>query len=521
MAAWASHLRTNRQLSQEILCRITVVDTMYALDDGIDDDFGYEDAVEEHQQTACIPILDDRESDMILDIELPSTITQAYRNEIESGTLLVSVSDATIVNYELNQGSNSTITAIDEPPSHIRHLFMKMEVFGTKSLMVVRVSTADGVEPDYSLNEMRQGIFYNAVSMKSQFEACSFGKLKWIDAGGLDVRLDQPLSAFKRPVDLVNAAQDKIMAQMPNLRAVSDLADRVIFCQPPGTGNWLAVAPINHWRVNMNNDWCLSLSALMHEMGHTKGLLHSGRGPVVYGDKTGYMGYGDKRIGYPRKCYNGAKHYQLGWYNDREALVNPFRPSIVKLAAFVDYDKTASDEPVLLNIGNLFFLQYNRAKSFNIDTEQAADEVTITRERDNEGSKRITDLKEGQTFRKRNFAGTGKDLVIQVCERVDATDLHGVDYMSVSVGLDVDCNGSKRQMEERPIVMMQNESMCNKASSKCSGHSECCGSLKCIGNKASKRTCQACRKRGQKCSSHAECCQGLRCKKNACRRVHR
>jgi hypothetical protein len=34
----------------------------------------------------------------------------------------------------------------------------------------------------------------------------------------------------------------------------------------------------------------------------------------------------------------------------------------LKLAAFVDYKKTEGDEPVIINISGIYFLQYNRAK---------------------------------------------------------------------------------------------------------------------------------------------------------------
>jgi hypothetical protein len=78
----------------------------------------------------------------------------------------------------------------------------------------------------------------------------------------------------------------------------------------------------------------------MHELGHTVGLIHSGAGPSVYGDESGYMvrpslanvlaardenssvlslsvafvvqGYGDKAVKWPRKCFNALNHWQLG-----------------------------------------------------------------------------------------------------------------------------------------------------------------------------------------------------------------
>ena len=67
--------------------------------------------------------------------------------------------------------------------------------------------------------------------------------------------------------------------------------DLVMFCQPPGTGTWLAYAYVNSIYSFYNDIWCSSSSAQMHEVGHSLNLAHSGHDGNAYGDQSGYMGY--------------------------------------------------------------------------------------------------------------------------------------------------------------------------------------------------------------------------------------
>jgi hypothetical protein len=48
---------------------------------------------------------------------------------------------------------------------------------------------------------------------------------------------------------------------------------------------------------------CTRLSVVMHEMGHSFGFRHSGTGASDYGDVSGYMGYANNNVGWPRKAF--------------------------------------------------------------------------------------------------------------------------------------------------------------------------------------------------------------------------
>ena len=53
------------------------------------------------------------------------------------------------------------------------------------------------------------------------------------------------------------------------------LADHIMYCLPPNTMRSVAYAYINSWNSVFNDEWCLKLSAQMHEIGHNLNLGHS------------------------------------------------------------------------------------------------------------------------------------------------------------------------------------------------------------------------------------------------------
>mmetsp|Transcript_12280 Transcript_12280/g.25041 ORF Transcript_12280/g.25041 Transcript_12280/m.25041 type:complete len:192 (+) Transcript_12280:99-674(+) len=57
-------------------------------------------------------------------------------------------------------------------------------------------------------------------------------------------------------------------------------------------------------------------------VGHNLGLAHSGNRETAYGDQQGWMGSSNSRDDM-RICFNPAKNYQLGWYDDRVKTIDP------------------------------------------------------------------------------------------------------------------------------------------------------------------------------------------------------
>lgn len=154
--------------------------------------------------------------------------------------------------------------------------------------------------------------------------------------------------------------------------------------------------------------------------GHMIGLIHSNEDGVAYGDSTDYMAAGHKDTDWPRKCFNGYKNWQLGWYKDRQLNLDSTSSfdegHLLKLASFVDFSRTDYDEYVLIVVANEFYLAFNLAMDFNIDTEEKRNQVTVTASGES-GSESLAGLKEQESYRVANFQNSNKELVIEVCTR--------------------------------------------------------------------------------------------------------
>lgn len=184
-----------------------------------------------------------------------------------------------------------------------------------------------------------------------------------------------------------------------------------------------------------------NVSTASHELGHVFGLLHSGEMTDSfpnsdYGDKTGYMGFGQASSTFPLKCFNGFKSWQLGWYaSNHLQIADPATTTgRINLTTFVDYKK-AGNQPVLINVADTYFLSFNRAKSFNIDTEESKNMVTVTRN-DATVSKAVAGLAAGQRYTVPTWDGSAASLVIAVCSisYADASS-NATDVAVVSVAL--------------------------------------------------------------------------------------
>ena len=91
------------------------------------------------------------------------------------------------------------------------------------------------------------------------------------------------------------------------------------------------------------------------------------------------ISYSEQTLNGPLKCFNANKNWILGWYRDK-AIEIPVNSSWSgRLVAFADYGQanSASNENVLLRIGDDVFVQYNRAKGFNAGTGQNRDKVVL------------------------------------------------------------------------------------------------------------------------------------------------
>lgn len=504
--------------SEVVLCRITVVDTLMGgmVEQYSEMKHGWETSLHHlGEELGCVLIRDNEETDELYSITIPESIDYAHKSSIMKGTLLLSIKGAYVMHdNQLFVRDDAVFEVLDPVPIHMRRLSLSPpSTIGTRSIFIVRVSTSDST-PSKSLSEIQQGIAtMNAVSFQSQFHACSFGQLQWKLAGGVDVFLPQSISSFKKPFDLLQAAIT-VAKTLLDVNDMRELGDHIMFCQPGGMEGWVAVAAINHWSSNFNEGFHLSLSVLMHEISHNLGLLHSGIGSDAYADLTGYMGGGAASETFPRKCFNGHKSWQLGWYQTRHLTVDPEKSfGAIKVGSFVDFPKAREDEPVLVNIADQFFLMFNRAKDFNEDTQALQDLLTVTEDTPSWSSSRAG-LATGDRFTLSNFR-PGRSLVVEVCSTQDGGSSRA-DFMIVSIALDRSfCGDEATHRPTIPPVKAEVDAPgaeCKHLNTPCSQHSECCApDLRCLDRHGAIK-CRYCRLTGQRCFDDSECCSG----RNSC-----
>lgn len=322
---------------------------------------------------------------------------------------------------------------------------------GTLKVLVVRVIDGVGRGPDANAEELQKNIFTGDISLKSQFAACSHDQVIITQTTEVSTILDNN-ETVPGIVDVhVNTLAKEGNQKMIEYAAVAaanntcggksslaELFDLVMFCQPPGTGDWLAYAYVNDWRSFYNNEWCQRVSAQMHEVGHNLNLAHSGLpNDSVYADKSGMMGFSYSDQNGPIQCFNAAKSYQLGWYSAQTSSINPLdfigNSQTFILNGISNYRKDGQNGDALVSLrlehegsdgGVDYYIGYNRKNGCNSGTTQAPNRVTLL-EKDNpyatsdgpDGyglSRRIAALKAGKSTTIKNYAGSTSDVTLKV-----------------------------------------------------------------------------------------------------------
>ena len=205
-----------------------------------------------------------------------------------------------------------------------------------------------------------------------------------------------------------------------------------------------------------NDEQIMDLETLMHEIGHNLGLQHSSQAgdsfSEEYGDISGYMGHSTSGTGNlnERKCFNGAKSFELGWYdggtnsatgmNNRVATIDIMSQASYSgfLVGVDDYDTSTEDQILILQIASdsePIYLAYNKAKGINAGTREAIDMVALTQVSDEQNSYLIATIAGDSSYIIEEFVN-GLDLYIAVGE--PNADVAGNDYVPISVNLEID-----------------------------------------------------------------------------------
>lgn len=309
---------------------------------------------------------------------------------------------------------------------------------GVLKALVIRVVDRNNLGPDLSINQLKNDVFKDAVSLQSQTKTCSYGKLQIqpfvgktpsnqnIKNGVVNVQIDYAMGSGEEGMD-----QAAMMAANEQLGDLNDsMFDLVLFCFPPGN-NFVAFAYPHSKYSFYNNEYCGYSAAQMHEVGHNIGLAHSGQlEEGEYGDVSGVMGAaptGDDQ----RMCYNPQKNYQLGWYEDKVKTINPLdgvgRREFI-LNGVSDYERNEDAIVVLrleqsklqtsMQVQQDFYIGFNRATGINADTPEDANKVTVVRKdsgvpEEYGQSTKIASLSPGMTHVIQNFNGEEGNVYIE------------------------------------------------------------------------------------------------------------
>ena len=182
------------------------------------------------------------------------------------------------------------------------------------------------------------------------------------------------------------------------------------------------------------------------------------------GAKSTYL-----RENYPIQCFNGANHWELKWYEEAGFTheVYPENPEKVYIGAFADRDKFSSAvgfrEYAVVKSGD-YYIQYNGAWGINVNTNEAANELTVTQQWD-DGTYlvgKITNIP-GSTW---TLPDT--DWTVKVCEKAEGSSSLA-EVLAVWIGNGTpDCGGSG-------LANPSAESgVCRKHLQPCSVDGDCC-----------------------------------------------
>jgi hypothetical protein len=323
---------------------------------------------------------------------------------------------------------------------------------GVSKVLAVRIVALDS-QTTHSENDCRAHTFgglddegiLDDMNMKSQIDACSYGKLKFVEpeynpaypyvvGGVVTIHLNETVTGVSHGTVLGWAR-----ATTPLYAGPLENFDHVMYFMPPGT-NFGGAAAFGYvpgretWYVD---SYALGTGIQLHELGHNMGLGHSGEDGGGYGDASCYMGYGGGDV---RMCYNAAKSWYLGWFSEFHDEFNPLETNskLFKLVGLSDYNEALSSaDPsaytIVLRIETFeaesLYLTYNRQKGVNINVKEFQDEVTVVKANGSKQSWAEAGLAPGQKFSTAIVDKSGRSIEVVMCERVSGSP----DYAVVSV----------------------------------------------------------------------------------------
>jgi hypothetical protein len=393
----------------------------------------------------------------------PSATVRPHSNNFLLLTFLLSTlslcssSEETLI---VDRLEGLTSTAQPQPNRHL------VEKEGDVSLLVVRVIGLDR-SPSMDKDALFKSIFIKEASARQQYNKCSAGKLNIVptDKGVLEVRINMNVNGAN-VADVVSAVDDAGLAQLTGVTSFRSFADLTMFVIPQGTKRfgdslWSGYAVTNGKASFLNDSKANYLGVQMHELGHNFGLDHANALNDPSGDLTSHMSRALLKDDFPIKCFNAQNHWIMGWFRGRSITVDPQEPVKLKILGFVDYTKAVQgDDNVVAKVGENLYLQFNRAKLHNIDTEEAPDKLVIIIDRGgSQGTILVAALdNNNKLYKLPNFEGSGRQLNVEVCRTVMGGTDSDIDWMEVSIGYGASVCGDQLATDPDPVPPPTTES---------------------------------------------------------------
>eukprot|EP00537_Pseudo-nitzschia_pungens_P012534 CAMPEP_0172385886 /NCGR_PEP_ID=MMETSP1061-20121228/3496_1 /TAXON_ID=37318 /ORGANISM="Pseudo-nitzschia pungens, Strain cf. pungens" /LENGTH=556 /DNA_ID=CAMNT_0013115073 /DNA_START=324 /DNA_END=1990 /DNA_ORIENTATION=+ len=304
----------------------------------------------------------------------------------------------------------NAITSASATTSSITGRKLAVARIGSLEVLVVRVTDSAGEQPRLGAADISDRIFATTggvESLKSQIASCSGDQLELYEStrdsnivdGVLEITIAVAVADYSHDErkDLERVVNNKLSGLGYSVRSFG----LVLYIMPENTNlgqnNVLGYAYVGG--VKSVYKGIPSFQTVIHEIGHNLGLSHSGLESgsnfffEEYGDTTCQMGYSIQLnyYDYPQKCFNGAKSYELNWYNKSAAAIGYEDIDITegsswrgKLAGVHDYFSPQYDGNacngyrVVAKIGTLY-ISFNRAEDFTKDAPHANTVVVTER----------------------------------------------------------------------------------------------------------------------------------------------
>ena len=208
-----------------------------------------------------------------------------------------------------------------------------------------------------------------------------------------------------------------------------------------GYAGWSGFGIINGAVTMFNDNWCTKTSLQMHEIVRNLGLRHGGENGDKHADYSEIMGHSFNHDA-PVMCYNPAKNWLLGWYEDKHTIVKPLIQNFWEgeIYGYTDHQNAgmSSDSPIILKVeghNKEYFIGFDHEAHFNTRNQEidTANKITVHSVGTAvDESSLEAKLGVGEHFEIPDFGGGTHSVIVQVVD-IDMSALPPIAKVSVNL----------------------------------------------------------------------------------------